>query len=194
MIGWLLRRFRWAILGWAARSIARLGFQRSIDKAGTRIEDALPAPVAKVADRLPGDVVRAGAAAMVAADRTKAVSTGARSVARSSRRLLGTRSAVKNRAAAVAGEIRSETENARRRIRSEALQRTDQFGPATEALLDLRGRAHEPAPLPEVTEAIEPGRRRFRPALPAPPVNRVQRTYQRPTKPWDRPLRGRKGS
>lgn len=193
MIGWVIRRFRWVILGWMARTLARLGLKnkldRSIDNATADLENRLPTPVVKAAEKLPGDLVRSGGAAIVATQRSRDAAGQARKLAgttkRSTQRVTSARRDLRDRVRSVAGEVRDESEIARRRIKSDVLRETEGEGAALDALLDLRD-DNDATPLPEVPPGVKTGRRRFRPALPEAPVNRVQRTYRRPTKPWDR--------
>ncbi len=188
MITWVLRRFRWALIGWGAKSLARRGMHKSVDKAAKEIEDRLPEPVRKVAERLPGDVVRAGGTAMVAIDQTRVATNRARAVAGTTRQASGAvgdaRRQLRDRIGAVRSDVRDESESARRRIKSDVLRDREGPGAALDALLDLRDVEEEP--LPEVPEAVGRGRRRHRRALPEAPVNRVQRSYRRSVKPWDR--------
>lgn len=193
MIGWLIRRFRWVILGWLARTLTRLGLKnkldRSIDTAAADLENRLPAPVVKAAEKLPGDLVRSGGAAIVATQRSRDAANQARRIAsgtkRSTDRVVTARRHLFDTAQSVVSEVRDESETARRRIKSDVLRETEGEAAALDALLDLR-ESDDDKPLPDVPPAVRSGRRRFRPALPAAPVNRVQRTYRKPTKPWDR--------
>lgn len=199
MIAWIVRRFRWVILGWIARTLARLGLKskidRSIDQAAADLEDRLPASVVRAADLLPGDLVRSGGVAIAAGQRTKGAAGQARRVAGSTRKVAastkastqavtGARRDVSDRIRSLADEVRVESESARRRLKSDVVRQTEGEGPALEALLDLRDLDEDP--IPDVPAPVQPGRRRFRPALPPAPVNRVQRSYRRAVKPWDR--------
>ncbi len=197
-----MRRLTWMAAGAGVRFVARRGVEKSIDDASRALEDKLPEPVVKMADKLPGDLIRAGGAATVAsrgAARTgRSVTSATRAAAKVAPHL-----SPRNRPRPVRGlsdrielarsAIRSETDTARRELASDYARHTEGDAAALEALLDLRD--VEETPLPEVPDAIETGRRRFRPELPKPPVNRVQRTYQQKPKPWDkkRSDRGRLG-
>lgn len=87
-------------------------------------------------------------------------------------------------------DVRHETEQTRRRLRSRMLGHL--FGPeaADDALLDVRsGAADEPAGRyepPAPPDPIAPGRRRAPRRSRQPKVDRVQRTYHPPPRPWDR--------
>ncbi len=193
MIGWLIRRFRWVILGWVARTLTRIGVKnkldRSIDSATADLENRLPAPVVKAAEKLPGDIVRSGGAAIVATQRSRDAAVQAKRIAsgtkRSTERVVTARRHLFDSVRSAASEVRDESEMIRRQMKSDVLRETEGEGAALDALLDLRDSPID-EPLPEVPPAVSSGRRRFRPGLPAAPVNRVQRTYRRPTKPWDR--------
>lgn len=200
MMPFVARRMRWMVLGWAAKRVGRSRIESSVDRAAAKIEERLPDPVAKIVERLPGDAARAGGAVVVAGQGAKGATSVARSVAAGGHKLAQSgRSSmrsyrsparsVSDRVHELRDEIAIESDAEHRRIRSDMLRETDGDGAALDALLDLR--PVEADPLPSVPEPIAPGRRRFRAALPAPPVNRMRRTYRQPTKPWDRPLRRR---
>lgn len=200
MIGWLVRRFRWVIIGQIVRLLARTGVKRSVDQATATIEDKLPTPVVKLADRLPGDVVRAGGAALVASQQTRSAgrqvgsATGrvvdlARSTKRGTDRVADTRRDFADRLRRAGDDVRHESDLARRQIRSDIARERDGEAAALDELLDLR--PSDPGPLPSVPEPVVRGRNRFRAAPGSPEVARVQRTYRPPIKPWDRPLRRR---
>ncbi len=199
MIPFLLRRSRWMILGWAARKIGRSGFQKTVDKAvgeaAARIDDKLPAPVSKALEKLPGDATRAGGALLVAGQGARSAGSAVKSVADSGRRLNQRRrsgqESVSGRVHELRDEIAIESDEARRRIRSDMLRETHGEGAALDALLDLRPSGAGDEPLPEVPPEVAKGRRRSRPALPVAPVNRMRRSYRQASKPWDRPLRRR---
>ncbi len=188
MMGWVFRRFRWALLGWGAKTVAKRGLNSSVDRAATELEDRLPEPVRKVAKRLPGDVVRAGGTAMVALDQTRTATGRARVVAKTARNATGSvtdaRRQLRDRVSDLNGDLRNETESARRTIKSEMLAKREGPAAALDALLDLRD--VDADPLPEVPGEVGRGRRRHRRALPTAPVNRVQRSYRRAVKAWDR--------
>ncbi len=188
MIGWVLKRFRWALIGWGAKSLAKRGVNKSVDRATSELEDRLPEPVRKVAERLPGDVVRAGGTAKVAFDQTRSAGGRVKAVAGGARNATGSvgsaRRQLRDRVGALNGDVRGETESARRRIKSEMLAKREGPAAALDALLDIRD--VDETPLPEVPDAVERGRRRHRKALPEAPVNRVQRSYRRAVKAWDR--------
>ncbi len=201
------KQLRWMAVGAGVSYLSKRKAERSVDKATEMIEDRLPAPLAKVADALPAEVVRAGGAVVAAggAARTAAVAakTGARatgtavSFGRSAGGALrqaadtavDARRSVVERLGNATDELREQADLDRRQLTSEYLRYTEGDGPALEALLDakedrlLDGCQDD---VPETPEPVAAGRRRHRPGLSAAPVNRVRRTYNRPTKPWDR--------
>lgn len=203
------KQLRWMAVGAGVSYLSKRKAERSVDKATEMLEDRLPEPLAKVADALPAEVVRAGGAVVAAgsAARTAAVAarTGAKatgtavSMSRSAtgaiRQVADTavdaRRSMIDRIGNATEELREQADLDRRQLTSDYLRYTEGDGPALEALLDARdggslqsGVADD---LPETPEPVSAGRRRHRPGLPAAPVNRVRRTYNRPTKPWDRP-------
>ncbi len=201
VIGFLLRRFRWVAVGAGVKFVARRGVGRSVDDAAAKIEDRLPAHVVKVANALPGDVVKAGGAAVVSAraarQSARAAKTGGLIVARVTKAGLqvSTQAASLRPGPAVAGRLRAarhsivaQADADQRELRADFLRyRGDEEG-ATNALLDLRDERND-GPLPDVPDPVRPGRRRFIGVRRAAEVGRVQRTYRRPSKPWDRPIR-----
>ena len=201
MMSFLLRRFRWMALGAGVRFVARRGVGRSVDQAAAKIEDRLPTPVAKAVNALPGDVMKAGGAAVVsarAAQRSAGVAQrGARVGGSVAARV--TRSVAQRPRPEIADRIRSAREAAadqaeldRRDLRSDFQRYIHGGGPAgeraaTDALLDRRDPVGD-VPLPEVPEPIRRGRSRFVAQRGTPEIPRVQRSYRRPQKRWDRPV------
>ncbi len=203
------------VLGWAARKAGRVGLNKavnktvnktmgevgndslskSVDKATAAIEQRLPAPVAKAVQKLPGDLARAGGAVVVAGQAAQSAGSSVRSAGETGRKISqkvrgrSGQNKVSDRVHQLRDEIAIESNDARRRIYSDMLRETEGEGAALDALLDLR--ATESQPLPEVPTEVARGRRRHRPDLPKPPVNRMSRTYRQKTKSWDRPLRRR---
>ncbi len=201
MIGFLLRRFRWMAVGAGVKYIARRGVGRSVDDAAAQIEERLPAPVARAANALPGDIVKAGGAAVVSARAARSSAPAAKSggvvaarVTKSSVQLGARASAlrpgatVSDRLQAARRSIADQAGLDERELRADFLRYQGDDEAATDALLDLRT-PRDDGPLPEVPDAVATGRRRFTGPRRAPEVGRAQRSYRRPTKPWDRPLR-----
>ena len=197
MISILVRR---TLYGIVIRAGVRQLASRSVDSATNRLEANLPDSVVRAANVLPGDLLRLGGSAVLAAEAarsaaivTKRASSGvmragahagsAVSLIRTSpERLYALRDNV-------VADIAAETESARRSLMSDFQRELRGEEAAVDALLDLRSRTE--GLLPEVPEPIPSGRRRFIPQLGPAPINRVQRTYQKPLKAWDRPLRRR---
>lgn len=195
MIPFVVRRSRWMILGWAAKKAGRAGFDKtihkSIDKAAANLDDKMPMLLSKSLDRLPGDMTRAGGAVVVAGQGAKSAGSAARNAAATARRIAAAprsgHKAVSSRVHGMRDELAIESDEAYRRIKSEMLRETQGDAAALDALLDLRPISQEP--IPSVGPPVGTGRRRNRPELPSAPINRVRRTYQQTTRPWDRPPR-----
>lgn len=206
MIGFLLRRFRWMAVGAGVKFVARRGVGRSVDEAAAKIEDRLPAPVAKAANALPGDIVKAGGAAVVSARAARQSARVAKNSGLVAAKVtksgvqLSTRATGIRPTTAVAGRLRAarrsvadQAELDQRELRADFLRyRGDDEG-ATNALLDQRNDRID-GPLPDVPDPVQSGRRRFVSQRRVPEVDRAQRSYRRPTKPWDRPVRRRSTS
>jgi len=181
--------------------VARTGVGRSVDEAAAKIEDRLPAPVAKAANVLPGDIVKAGGAAVVSAraarQSARAAKTGGLVAARVTKAGMQLTSqatslrpgpAVAGRLRAVRNSVTDQAEADERELRADFLRYGGDDEGATNALLDLRDERSD-GPLPQVADPVDTGRRRFVAPRRAPEVDRVQRSYRRPSKPWDRPAR-----
>ena len=206
MIGFLLRRFRWFALGAGVKYVARTGVGRSVDEAAAKIEDRLPAPVAKAANALPGDIVKAGGAAVVSAraarQSARAAKTGGLLAARVTKAgvQFSSQAASLRPGPAVAGRLRAardsiadQAEADERELRADFLRYSGDEEGAINALLDVRdGRSN--GPLPGVPDPVARGRRRFATPRRTPEVGRVQRSYRRPAKPWDRTIRNARSS
>ncbi|MDA3041273.1 MAG: hypothetical protein O3C27_17445 [Actinomycetota bacterium] len=188
------RRLAVMALGTAASYLSKWAAERSVNGATQRFEDRLPPPVSRVINALPGDLMRVGGTAMVAG-------SAARSAGRAGRRavtvasagtstFLGRKATVDRLFADAAGTWRQEVEGERRRLRSDLLRCTRGAEAAVNALLDLRVDADLDAhtDLPPMLEPVPAGRRRPL-RLAAPLVERVQRSYRPPVKPWDVPSR-----
>ncbi|MEM9561146.1 MAG: hypothetical protein AAGA93_00925 [Actinomycetota bacterium] len=204
------RRLGWMALAAAARTLLRRDGSRRVDEASSELEQKLPDRVVMALDAMPGDPLRRGGQAVVAGRSARRVATGAgqatRAADRGRRRVAG----VFDRAAEVvdarprpvsAGralgerfgfEVRDETDRAHRELRSEMLRHSRGRTAADDALLDRRNEpdnvidVEAAAPIAEPPEPIRRGRFRAPRRLAASPVARVQRTYQRPRRPWDR--------
>lgn len=204
MIAWLFRRvvrmgLRWLVVSAAARwVIGRFG-RRRVDAVVEELEAAaderLPAPVARIVNRLPPEAKQLGGSAVVAG-------RAARTTAAGSRRAVAIAGQTSRRVAAVPGSarhaierVKDETEASGRRLRAQYLAETVGPDAATDALLDVRteppaGSSRRSDAMDEVDQLhdsvpgpVARGRRRFRPRAVV-PVGRMQRTYRRPTRPW----------
>ncbi|MFT7597274.1 MAG: hypothetical protein ACI8TP_000192 [Acidimicrobiales bacterium] len=195
-------RLTWMAVGAGVSYLSKRKAEQSVDRATEKIEERLPPSLARAADALPAEVVRTAGAVVAAAgaartsfmiakgaagatstavSMTRTATGGARSIGAS---VAGTRRAVNDKISNATSDLRVQTELDRRELKAQYVQQTEGDGPALEARLDLRNVSDDE--LPEVPDPVADGRRRFRPSLPAAPVNRVQRSYQRPRKPWDR--------
>lgn len=183
------RRLAVMALGTGASYLSKWVAARTINAATQQFEDRLPAPVAKVINVLPGDLMRVGGTAMVAGTAVRSAGRASRRAAKvasaSTSTLRGRKAAVDALLADAAAEWRREIHGERRRFRSDLVRLTRGPDAALEALLDLRadGGANLQE-LPLTPEPIPAGRRRPL-RLPAPFVDRVQRSYRPPVKPWD---------
>lgn len=198
------RRLGWLAVGSAARVVLKRGASDRVDRAATELGDRLPPTVRAAVETLPGDPLRVGGTAVVAGRSARQAAAGAAEVSRVAgagrRRVVDGVTVVSGaidarprpvRAGRMLSdrfgqEVADESERAERRLRSRLLRHLGDDTAADDALLDLRpGPADEPWNPPETPPPVQTGRlRRRRPV--EPPVDRVQRTYQRPRRPWDR--------
>jgi hypothetical protein len=208
------RRLGWLAIGALGRFAVRAMTEREVNKVADQLDERLPASVRAAADRLPGDPIKSGAQAVVAgrslrraangsARAAKAANDGRRAVSAQAGRAGAQVGRLADRAAAVGElrqEVRRESELARRELHAHRLQVSGAGrAAADDALLDRRSptesldlgvddphadgdAAH---PLDRIPEPVTSGRRRFR-ARPEALVQRVQRSYRKPTRPWDR--------
>jgi len=221
-MSWIIRllgRFglRWLIVGavgpWLAGRLGRRTVARATEDLEAKVQEKLPAPVAKAVSALPLEARQLGGSAVVAtrAARTT-VSTTRRagrlavSASRSARSGVGTAKGTIDTARGAVAAVRTETDQSARSLRARYLAATVGPGAATDSLLDLRsersGAQHlvsppgddgpadlnldngEVDPHDLVPGAVTPGRRRSR-RRPVPVVGRMRRTYHRQVRPWD---------
>lgn len=198
------KRLRWFAVGTLVRFFIRRSASRSVDRATADLEERLPGPLRKAMDIVPADAVRAGGSAVVAGRTARRVASGTRSASR----LAGDRgrrvAEGMHRIRSIGDEIGREAEHKRRELKADYLRVTRGNGAADDALLDLRGdeesprhrssvedgnHRHDPfheEDLPEVQDPIRRGRWRAERRLGSTMVNRVQRSYRQPSRPWDR--------
>lgn len=202
MIGFLFRRFRWMAIGAGIKFAARRGVGRSVDEAAAEIEDRLPASVVKAANALPGDVVKAGGAAVVSARAARSSARAAKNGGLVAARVtkagvqvsaqvgsMRPSQAIANRLRNARESVVGQAEVDERELRADFLRYQGDDEGATNALLDVRDERSD-GPLPEVSGPIQAGRRRFISDQRPTQVARMQRSYRRQIKPWDRPARG----
>ena len=194
MIGLIPRRLRWMAVGAGVSYLSKWKAEQSVDRATEKLEEQLPEPLARVAQALPAEIIRSagtvvavgGAARKSAAlVRTTASATGTAisasrtasgAVKAAGESLRAQRQNLGARVTGAAGDLRIQSELDRRELKAAYVRHTEGDGPGLEARLDLRSIDDEP--IPETPDPVSAGRRRFRPALPSPPVNRVQRSYR----------------
>ncbi len=186
----LVRRLVWVTVAAGARYVFRRRTAKTVENQRDQLVERLPSPVVALVDRMPVDPIRASSSVIVAGKATKAAASGSQKVTR--RAAVGLRSAknVRNRLTAardsVRSEFKSEVVDSVRSLRSQYVAITEGEDAATDALLDIRSDASDAGDLPEVPAPVATGRRRWKPALPKPKTNRMQRSYFPPIKPWDR--------
>ena len=189
VLRWLLlvlyRRFRWVALGAALRTLTRRSRARSVDDATDELAQRLPDPVVRAIDAAPGDLLRVGGGAVAAGRAARTVSDRSRrvgSVTRSLRRRWSDPGATVRQ---VRDEWRRESERSERELWAEYHRSQGDHAAADDALLDRRHLRRGDGPLPAVPDPVPPGRPRARRRATT-AVGRVQRTYRRAAKPWDR--------
>ncbi len=185
------------------------------DAAVDEVTKKLPAPVAGAVRKLPADVTRTGGRVLLAgkaaksgvavtgragatagdaaAQGTRIAATGAAAGARLAARATRRGNDLQRRSRDGIADARADWERATdlewRRHRADLARGDGDETAATEAWLDVRTSPDDAWTPPATPEPVDAGRRRHVPELPEPPVNRVQRTYQRPRKAWDRTRR-----
>lgn len=194
------------LVGAGVRYVARRGVGRSVDEATTILEDRLPSSMVTAVNALPGDVMKAGGAAVVSA---RAVRRGARAGQRGAQMsgavvararqvtIRPARPALADRIRSVRMAVIEQADDDSREFQADFQRYVHGGGPAgeraaIEALLDQQSTSSD-RPLPVVPEPVRAGRRRSKPARREPEVARVQRTYRKPKKPWDRRPRSEPG-
>lgn len=184
---------RWLAAGTAARFVLRRVVRRtagrSVDRATADLEERLPQPVRKALDVVPDRAIRAGGSAVVAGRTARRVAVGTK---RATRMAADGRTRASDRVGrlrSIGDDIARETEDSRRRLKAEYVRATRGPEAADDVLLDLR-RSEEDSwsddEPPEVMDPVRRGRWRAERRLGSGAVNRVRRSYQKPTKPWDR--------
>lgn len=206
MIGLIPRRLRWMAVGAGVSYLSKWKAEQSVDRATEKLQEQLPEPLARVAHALPAEIIRSAGTVVAVGSAVRKSASLVRTTANTTASATGTaisasrtasgavkaageslraqRQNLGERVADAAGDLRIQSELDRRELKAAYVRHTEGDGPGLEARLDLRSIDDEP--IPETPDPVSAGRRRFRPALPSPPVNRVQRSYRRSTKPWDR--------
>ncbi len=204
------RRLGWMALAAAARTLLRRDGSRRVDEASTELEERLPDRVVMALDAMPGDPLRRGGQAVVAGRSARRVAAEAgratRAADRGRRRVAG---AIDRAADLVEGrprpaaagralgerfgvEVRTESDRAQRELRSQMLGHSRGRAAADDAMLDRREPFGGVIDLesdrsdPEPPAPVRQGRFRAPRRRTSVVVDRVQRTYHRPRRPWDR--------
>ncbi len=180
----LFRRFRWVALGAALRTLTRRSTARSIDEAADELAHRLPDSVVRAIDAAPGDLLRVGGGAVAAGRAARTLSDRSRRVGSTTKRLRRRWSDPEARLRGIREQWRRESELSERELWAEYHRAQGDHAAADDALLDRRHRFPDP-PLPVIPDPVPPGRPRVRRKAET-VVDRVQRSYRRASKPWDR--------
>ncbi len=184
LLGFAFRRFRWVALGAALRAVTRRTRTRSIDDATDELAQRLPDSVVRAIDAAPGDLLRVGGGAIATGRAARTVSDGSRRVGSATKRIRHRWSDPGGSVRHVRDQWRTEADGRERELWADYHRANGDHAAADEALLDRRHRPERP-PLPSVPEPVPPGRPFVR-SRASVMVDRVQRTYRRAPKPWDR--------
>ena len=175
MIAFLFRRFRWMLIGAAGKEIARRVSERQVEEARSELADRLPDRAVAIADKLPGDVLKAAGTAQVAGRVASKSARISKDVAGKSRDLAITPQKARQRLDELGEEWQTQVAQEDRSLRSRLIAQTRGRTAADDVLMGGKT-SWEDDPLPEVSDSVASGRpvRRARNAL----VNRVQRSYR----------------
>ncbi len=175
MIGFILRRFRWMILGAAGKELARRVSRRHVDEARSELVDRLPDRAVALADRLPGDVLRAAGTAQVASRAASRSARVPRDVAQISREVAIAPQRARQRLSEMGEEWSSQVSDDERTFRARLIAHTRGQTAADNVLLGGRSSWAED-PLPAVPDSVSRGRPHA--SVPRRLVNRMQRSYR----------------
>ncbi len=175
MIAFLFRRFRWMLLGAAGKELARRVSERQVDEARNELAERLPDRAVAIADKLPGDVLKAAGTAQVAGRVASKSARLSKDVATKSRDMAVTPQRARQRLSEMGEEWQAQVAEEDRSLRARLIAQTRGRRAADDVLLGGKT-SWEDEPLPEVADRVTSGRpvRRARNAL----VNRVQRSYR----------------
>ena len=174
MIAFLLRRFRWMLIGAAGRQLAKRLTARQIAEATNELADRLPDRAVSIADALPGDILRTAGTAQVATRTALRSAQKSRSALQISREAVNSPERARQRLSEMGDEWRTAVAEDDRTLRARLITITRGRDAATDVLLGGRT-SWEDQPLPEVPDSVLPGRRSLRPRRSL--VRRVQRSY-----------------
>lgn len=178
MITFILRRFRWMILGAAGKELARRVSQRHVEDARSELAARLPGRALELVDKMPGDVLRAAGTAQVAGRVATKSARFSRDFAKVSRDVAVAPQRARQRLSEMGEEWGDQVANDERALRARLIRHTRGNTAGDNVLLGGQ-RSWEDDPLPRVPESVEAGRPVR--SVPQKLVKRVQRTY-RPSK------------
>lgn len=181
MIAFILRRLRWMVLGAAGKELARRVSERRVDEARAELADRLPDRAVTLADKLPGDVLRAAGTAHLAGRAATKSARLSRDVAKISRDVAVTPQRARRRLSEMGEEWGNGVADEERTLRARLIAHTRGRTAADDVLLGGRV-SWENEPLPPVPESVVAGR----PVrlVPRRLVNRMQRTYRPARHSW----------
>lgn len=195
------RRVGWLLAGALGRSAVRALSEREVNRVADDLDDRLPSSVRAATTRLPGDPVKAGAQALVAGRSLRKAANGSARVAKAAN---GGRRVVTGNLGKLSGrglvgdlreELRTESGHIERELKAQRLRSQGHKSAADDALLDMRlntSGATDASAEPDDVEPLDlmadpvPGGRRRGVTRRRELVQRVQRTYLKPVRPWDR--------
>jgi hypothetical protein len=182
MIGFLLRRFRWMLIGALGRELAKSLTQRHVDEAAQQLADRLPTRAVALAEAMPGDLLRTAGTAQVAGRTALRSARLSKDVVEFSRDLSQAPQRTRQRLTNMGQEWRSAVAEDDRMLRARLILATRGPTAATDVVLGGRS-SWEDEPLPPVPASVDAGRRRSRRQRER-LVGRVQRTYRPSRRPW----------
>ncbi len=181
MISFLLRRFRWMLIGAAGKELARRLSERQVQDATAELADRLPDRAVAIADKLPGDILRAAGTAQVAGRTAKRSARLSRDLAQVSRDAAVAPQRARRRLSEMGDEWADQVATDDRSLRARLIAQTRGRDAATDVLLGGRT-SWEDEPLPQVPDPVPTGRpeEKVRTRV----VRRVQRSYRPLRRSW----------
>lgn len=175
MIAFLVRRFGWMFIGAAGKELARRVSERQVEEARSDLAERLPDRAVAIADKLPGDLLKAAGTAQVAGRVAGKSARISKDVATRSRDLAGSPQKARQRLSEMGEEWQAQVADDELSLRARLINQTRGRTAADDVLMGGQT-SWEDEPLPEVADRIDGGRpvRRAKNAL----VDRVQRSYR----------------